>query len=185
MWISFHERFLTADNLIKRGIHITTPCILCGVNPETVAHIFLLCSFTLELRASKRDRLGLSSWPSSFASFWRDQRLSNIPRSEVNRWNCVINALIWAVWHERNQKIFQMKSSSIEELRGQSLSLVTSNLIFHYINVASHHSLLSSTTSWLLLFVLVAISTPLTPHFFSSSSYNFTCFIILIKLIRD
>ena len=70
MWISFHDRLLTTDNLAERGRHITTPCILCGVNPETSGHIFLHCSFTLNLWAPKRARLSLFSWASSIASLW-------------------------------------------------------------------------------------------------------------------
>jgi len=52
--LQFHERLLTADNLIKRGIHITTPCILCGVYSKIVAHIFVLCPFTFELWALEK-----------------------------------------------------------------------------------------------------------------------------------
>ena len=116
MWISFYKRLLTADNLTKRGIHITIPCMLFGVNRETVGHIFLHCPFILEFWALKRDHLALSSWSSSIASLWSDWKLSNIMRSEVNRWDCVVTALIWVVWHERNQMAFRAKPSSIVEL---------------------------------------------------------------------
>jgi len=142
MWLSFHECLLTTHNLIKRGVHTTLICPLCGVNPKIVCHIFLHFPFTLALWAPERGRLWLSSWP-SIASLWDDWRLSNIVRSKAKGWECFVNALIWVVWYKRNQRVFQKKYSSSIELGGRILSLVDfGNLIFHFISVASHHKLL-------------------------------------------
>ena len=79
-----HILIVTTYNLARRNIYITSLCMHCGVNPEIAAHIFLHYSFTLELWASERNRLQLSSWPSTIASLWADWRLSNISRTEVN-----------------------------------------------------------------------------------------------------
>ena len=49
MWLSYPDRLLTADNLAKRCIHVTSLCMFCGDNPKTAAHLFLHCPFTLEL----------------------------------------------------------------------------------------------------------------------------------------
>ena len=35
MWLAYDERFLTTDNLAKRGIHISSSCLLCEANSET------------------------------------------------------------------------------------------------------------------------------------------------------
>ena len=42
IWISFHDSLLTMDNLAKRSIHITTSCMLCGVNQKLVAISFFI-----------------------------------------------------------------------------------------------------------------------------------------------
>ena len=57
MCLSFHECLLTTENLAKRGVHFTLPCLLCGTDPEIVTHIFLQCFFTAELWASERNSL--------------------------------------------------------------------------------------------------------------------------------
>jgi len=44
MWLAFHDRLLTTNNLTKRDIHITSSCLICGINPETAIHIFLHCA---------------------------------------------------------------------------------------------------------------------------------------------
>ena len=124
MWLSFHEQLLTTDNLAKRSIFISSLCSLCGVGLEAAAHIFLYYPFVLDLWVSERSRLATSTWPSSIANLWRDWRLSSIPQSEVNHWDCVVKTIFWVVWHERNQRVFKAKSSSIIELGGQISSLV-------------------------------------------------------------
>ena len=124
MWLSFHDRLLTVDNLAKRGIHFSS-CLLCGVDSEITAHIFLHCPFNMELWVPERNRLALSSWPSFIATLWGDWRVTNIPHIEANRWNCVVSAIIWVVWGKRNQWVFKAKSSSIMELGGRIFALVT------------------------------------------------------------
>ena len=61
MWLSYHYRLLTADDLAKRDIYITSPCVFCGVNSKTSAQIFLHCPYTLKIWMLERDRLALSS----------------------------------------------------------------------------------------------------------------------------
>jgi len=97
MRLSFHDRLLTMANLAKREIQISSPCLLCGVNLETAAHIFLHYPLSLELWASKRNRFVIFSWLFSIASLWGDWRLSNIPHNEANRCDCVVNAIFWVV----------------------------------------------------------------------------------------
>ena len=85
VWLSYQERLLMTDKLTKRGIHISSQCIFCGIDSETNAHIFLQCPLTLELWASERNHLAVSSWPTSIASLWDDWRLFNILHNEVDQ----------------------------------------------------------------------------------------------------
>ena len=119
MWVSFHDRLLKVDYLAEKGIHISSTCSLCGVNTKTATHIFLHCSFTLELWAPKRTCFPSSSWPFSFTTLWSYWRPSNVSLIESNRWDCVVIATIWVVRNEQNQQVFKAKSSSILELGGQ------------------------------------------------------------------
>ena len=124
MWLSFHDRLLTTNNLANRSICFSSSCMLCEVHLETLAHILLHCPFTMDLWAPVRNRLAISSSPSFIANLWGDWRLATIPNNMVNYWNCVVNTIVWIVWHEWNQRVFKAKSSSINELGGRSKSLV-------------------------------------------------------------
>ena len=87
--------------------------------------IFLFRSFALELWAPERNCLAIYSWPSTIANFWGDWRLTTIPHIKANQWDYVVIAIIWVVWHERSQRIFKAKSSSIWKLGGRISSLVS------------------------------------------------------------
>ena len=102
----------TWDNLTKMGISISTPCTLCGGNMEMTAYIFLHCPVKLALWALKRNCLVVSSWLCSIAHLWGNWRIAFIPQNEVNRWDCIVNAIIWVVWHE--QKGFQSQVLSYQ-----------------------------------------------------------------------
>ena len=110
MWLAFHDHFLTTDNLAKSGLLISSPCLLCGANSKTTGHIFLHCPFTLELWEPEKNRLALSYCPPLLIL------RSSISHIETNHWDCVVNVIIWVIWHERNQQIFKAKSFSILEL---------------------------------------------------------------------
>jgi len=143
MWLSYHYRLLTADNLAKRDIHITSSCIFCGVNLKTSTEIFFHCPHTLKIWASERGRLALFSWPSSISSLWGDWRFSNIPCDEANRCDCFVTVTIWMVWHERNQRIFQEKITSLRVLRVRFHHWWLNDApIFFSTNVRRRHSLL-------------------------------------------
>ena len=75
-------------------------------NTQKPPPTFFLIALTLELCVVEK----------SIASLCSDSRSSNTPHNEVNRWDCVATAIIWMVWFERNQRIFQAKSYAIIEL---------------------------------------------------------------------
>jgi hypothetical protein len=49
MWIVLEQRIPTWENLVKRGFHGPSRCILCGIYKETVYHLFLDCNFTKDI----------------------------------------------------------------------------------------------------------------------------------------
>ena len=57
MWLAYHDRLLTAENLAKGGIHFSSLCKFFWGNPETASHIFLLCPFILQLWVPERSHI--------------------------------------------------------------------------------------------------------------------------------
>ena len=161
MWLSFHERLLTADNLAKREIHITSPCLLWRVNSKIIIHIFLLWPFTLELWALEKNRLALSSWSFSIDYF------GVIGGYQISHTMKLIGGMLSMQSYE------QFDTSEIKGLFKQNLLLWSSrvksrlwwlfgNLISHYINVAIRHTLLFFFT--LTFFVVLLLPLSFTPQ---------------------
>ena len=138
--LPFHDRLLTADNLCKRNLLISSLYLLCGANSEIVEQIFFHCPFILELWELEKICLAISSCPSTIANFWGEWRRFSIPHIETNYWDCVVNAIIWVVLYERNSKLNRLPSWSLEVRYliwfpfGNPTSLFT--------NAASHHNVL-------------------------------------------
>jgi len=102
---------------------VTTPCLLYGQHPDTVAPILLSLPLHLGALSTEKDRLSISSWSLSIACLWDDWRYNNVP-TEFNHWDSVATTIIWMIWYERNQQNFWGKSSSILELIGRISSLL-------------------------------------------------------------
>lgn len=49
LWLCYHNKILTRDNLNKKGLQGRNVCILCLKAEETVQHLILACGYTLEV----------------------------------------------------------------------------------------------------------------------------------------
>lgn len=47
-WTFTHERILTSENLLKRGILGPSWCVLCKQNTESILHLFLECPISMQ-----------------------------------------------------------------------------------------------------------------------------------------
>ena len=116
----------------SQGILTSSLYILCGAHSETAAHIFLHYPFTLDLWAPERNRLTLSSCPSSFANLWGDWKLAYIPNNEVNCWDCVqrnrLDRLAWAEsMNIQNKELFYSRACWSDHVFGESLAIPLSH----------------------------------------------------------
>lgn len=93
-------------------------CSLCSLEPEDISHLFLFCPFSMEIWAWWWDLWNLSwVWPKSLnlaLSQW------NYPRKEKlfkKIWLAAFIVIIWSIWRERNERIFNKKESSVSEIK--------------------------------------------------------------------
>jgi len=56
IWLCIRERLNTKDLLIKKGIQTHPVCVLCGVQNENHAHLFLECRWVQNLWHSLKHR---------------------------------------------------------------------------------------------------------------------------------
>lgn len=101
VWLAFKNRLLTKDRMIKFGINVNPICVLCGIEEETVQHIFFSCNFISTI---------YSFCPFQFAQNWTDLLNGRICCNERSSWRLKLGALyfkivVYLVWLERNHRI--------------------------------------------------------------------------------
>ncbi|KAK1286517.1 hypothetical protein QJS10_CPB20g01045 [Acorus calamus] len=110
VWLVCHGRILTKAYVSKWCPNISTVCVLCNANTETVDHLFRECSMARELW----ERLGSLchirlTW-ASLDEFWSaSRRMANQGdrRMEAKVRRLVVPAGLWAIWLTRNAVVFR------------------------------------------------------------------------------
>ncbi len=106
VWLVLKKRLLTTDNLLKRGWTGNTLCVLCGVIPETVDHLFTKCVFTRFVMWKVSEDLGSEDSGDDTKSLWEKWMSRGGTRSSDSNLVC-LSTIWWAIWSIRNKVIFQ------------------------------------------------------------------------------
>ncbi|XP_039136892.1 uncharacterized protein LOC120274393 [Dioscorea cayenensis subsp. rotundata] len=110
MW---DKSILTLDRLAARGCNrlLTTTCVLCFADEETVDHLFHACPFVIRLWNFLTSTFRLPSFPRSVQDLWERWR-PKLPNSVRDVGHLISRALLWNVWLERNARIFRESFSA-------------------------------------------------------------------------
>jgi hypothetical protein len=115
-WTAAHVKILTLDNLRKKRVIVIDRCCMCKMNGESVDHLLLHCEVARALWIAIFSRFSLS-WVMPlrvvdlFACWWTGGR----SRSAVV-WKMVPSCLMWCLWRERNNRQFEDRERTIEDL---------------------------------------------------------------------
>lgn len=109
MWLVYHRKILTWDNIRKRGVLGPSRCLLYGEQEETMEHLLNSCIFTSWLwnifakifQQSDRDRGSIINTLNSWRGNFSDYEILN------SAWALKPSFIIWNVWKERNKRIFK------------------------------------------------------------------------------
>lgn len=104
------------DNLIVRGMYIPNRCCLCMADGESSGHLFIHCPWVGPLWCYFLSRFGVV-WvhPNSIRSllqYWEFQKCGSSKGIGRFTWKVVPATLCWAVWEERNMRMFEDSSKS-------------------------------------------------------------------------
>jgi hypothetical protein len=116
VWTAAWNKILTCDNLRKRGYTLTSWCCMCRCCGESVAHLLLHCPVAGVLWTWIFHIFGVH-WVLSgtvadlLFSWW-----NGLGRHSSDLWNLAPLCLMWVIWKERNQRIFEDVSSSDSHL---------------------------------------------------------------------
>lgn len=106
MWKVAHLALPTAYVLSQRGIHISSVCVLCGDQPETLNHVFQECSMSNLVWEALRP--GFKLFPSADFNLWLklNASCSSILPNDIPHGTFFIYCM-WYIWMARNTKCFQ------------------------------------------------------------------------------
>ncbi|KAJ3697089.1 hypothetical protein LUZ61_000794 [Rhynchospora tenuis] len=108
LWVALLDRVLTQHNLLLRNWPTISSCKCCSHGIiETTSHLFVQCEYAVQVWTLLQARfsLPLLTFLPDLHLFWLQNRA--LPGQS---WDIVWAATTWAIWKERNRRIFTDKS---------------------------------------------------------------------------
>ena len=115
-WLTYHEKILTAENLQKRGWNLSSMCVLCRANTESIRHLFSECPFSLEIYSilTVIFQLPNRNWRRKLqeveAQQWMVHNEGDTKSKEV------LLLAMFICWRERCARIFREKCKEVQQL---------------------------------------------------------------------
>ena len=122
VWLAANGRINTCDCIQRRQPKMCLSpswCVLCKENAENIDHLFIHCSYSLKLWWRMLGALG-AEWvipKGCFELLSINLRISGKGKRAGILRDCLVHAIFWNIWMERNRRIFQGHSGvRVEEL---------------------------------------------------------------------
>jgi hypothetical protein len=117
-WLIFQNRVWTSDRLARRDWDHCPSCPPCRQTMETAHHLLASCRYTHRTWVLVAEWAGLTElrpavWPASRSPrrWWKNlSHLPDVPRKGVRS---LILLVIWEVWKERNDRVFNRRERSL------------------------------------------------------------------------
>ncbi|KAF5446588.1 hypothetical protein F2P56_032204, partial [Juglans regia] len=117
-WTAALGKILTTDNLRKCRIVILDWCCMCKRSGESVEHLLLHCETTRALWVEVFSRIELSFvMPATVVDLLASWTLPRGAQQIKEVWKMIPICIMWCIWQERNDRTFENKERSLEELR--------------------------------------------------------------------
>ena len=103
----------------KRPFHCLCPnrCVMCNQDSESITHLFLHCHFASSLWVKVFYEFGLDiDVPGSLFLLLDHCSLKRWKKQIKSLWVSAVWAVLWAIWKERNSRIFSDKYNSVTNL---------------------------------------------------------------------
>ena len=103
------------ENLVTRGIHGPSRCVLCQIIEENHSHHFIECQFTVQVWEIALEGISEKvtlpqSWKTMFTDWVKAYRGSFQHKDVFKKtWKALPKYLCWKVWLARNTCIFELE----------------------------------------------------------------------------
>ena len=147
-WEASWNRILTIDQLKRRGWNMPNRCYLCKVEEETSNHLILFCKkatmlwsllfslFDVQWVLHSSIKRNLIAWHGAFVS-----------KRKEKAWRAAPLCLMWTLWKERNERLFNDTERSDQALK---LSFLYTSLNWGRVYLEDHSLSLIDFIEWLL-----------------------------------
>ena len=129
-WLAIRERLATKDRISKYKPNIDLTCVLCKAGLESHNHLFFECSYSVGIWSSLMGKCGECTlrfpWPIFIewaATNWKGKFLPVAVKKL-----CLIGA-VYAIWRERNNRIFKNESKSPMVILKDIINIVRKRLL--------------------------------------------------------
>ncbi|XP_077252938.1 uncharacterized protein LOC143892304 [Tasmannia lanceolata] len=112
-WSALGNKIQTVDFLRKRNMLIIDHCALCIESGESVDHLFIHCKVAREVWGRILERFGMNwVFPSSIKELFEGWPCNPWGKKGKTLWWLSLLALLWVLWIERNNRVFEGKAKS-------------------------------------------------------------------------
>ncbi|XP_074299581.1 uncharacterized protein LOC141630712 [Silene latifolia] len=100
VWLIAHQKLLTQDRLIRMHIISENKCFLCGLQEESLSHLFLECTFSRQCSDM------VSAWcchrlpMQQIIRWWTEWRQASACRKKIIA--MILASLMYHIWYSRN-----------------------------------------------------------------------------------
>ena len=117
-WLFVLNRSPTRDRMQRWGYQTPTNCLLCNSSDESRNHLFMECSFSLDLWTQIARRCGLLALPDWNLTLYQ---MMALPRQKSLRHQRILTLWAWQstiywLWNERNQRLHANSFRSVDTL---------------------------------------------------------------------
>ncbi|XP_048502877.1 uncharacterized protein LOC125498668 [Beta vulgaris subsp. vulgaris] len=107
LWLALLSRLTTTDKVSKWSRDCITLCKLCGVQDESVQHLFFDCDYSKSVWATTLHYLGLSPVNFAVGELRRAIQKARSKRSKDKLYVMLYTECLYAIWLQRNCKHFK------------------------------------------------------------------------------
>lgn len=120
LWLAILKRLPTRDRLISWGMNVPPNCPLCSRDQESHDHLFLSCPYSDGLWQAFTARIYGRRSPSLMAAILDSMAIPPVSSSRQASaiMKLLLQVTVYALWRERNSRIFKATSSPLHALKG-------------------------------------------------------------------
>lgn len=118
LWLAVRNGLATQEKLLYwKHIPPDSCCTFCGLMPDSIEHLFFMCSFSMGVWKVIKNLAGTHDVPNDWAGVLVYLKMmSNKKCVEYSMIRLCLAAVVYHIWRERNRRVFEDCKMGREEI---------------------------------------------------------------------